>query len=87
MNVPEWAWLAFGAFVLAMLAIDLLAHRRAHVIGFREAAAIWSGVWVALGLSFGRVIWWASGRGRRASTWRVPDREELCPSTTSSSSP
>ena len=62
MNVPGWAWLAFGAVVLAMLAIDLLAHRRAHVIGFREAAA-WSAVWVTLGLGFALVVWWAFGAG------------------------
>jgi tellurite resistance protein TerC len=61
-NVPGWAWLAFGAFVLAMLAIDLLAHRRTHVIGFREAAS-WSAVWVTLGLGFGLVVWWAFGAG------------------------
>ena len=59
-NVPGWAWLAFGAFVLTMLAIDLLAHRRAHVIGFREAA-LWSAVWVTLGLGFSLVVWWAFG--------------------------
>src|SRR4051794_35611761 len=43
-----------------MLAIDLLAHRRAHVVGAREALA-WSGVWVALGLAFGAVVWLAWG--------------------------
>ena len=31
-----------------MLAVDLFAHRRAHVIGVREAAA-WSAGWVAVG--------------------------------------
>ena len=32
MTVPLWAWGAVGAVVLIMLAIDLLAHRGAHVI-------------------------------------------------------
>jgi tellurite resistance protein TerC len=55
MTVPLWAWLAFGAVVVIMLAVDLLAHRGAHVIGFREAAA-WSGVWVGVSLIFALVI-------------------------------
>ncbi|MFE0604427.1 TerC family protein [Streptomyces sp. NPDC058892] len=54
-DVPYWLWIVFAATVLAALAVDLLAHRRAHVIGFREAAA-WSGVWVALALAFGGLV-------------------------------
>ncbi|MBJ7355819.1 TerC family protein [Nocardioides sp.] len=60
MDVPLWAWAAVLAVILAMLAIDLFAHRTAHVVGVREAAA-WSAVWVALGLGFGGVVWWAYG--------------------------
>lgn len=56
MSVPLWAWLAVLAVILLMLAIDLFAHRRAHVIGVREAAA-WSVVWVAFGIGFGVLIW------------------------------
>lgn len=56
MNVPFWAWVAVLALILAMLAVDLFAHRRAHVIGVREAAA-WSAGWVAVGLAFGAVVW------------------------------
>ena len=55
MSVPLWAWLAFAAVVLGLLTVDLLAHRSAHVIGFRQAAA-WSGVWVGVSLLFGLVI-------------------------------
>jgi tellurite resistance protein TerC len=55
MNVPIWAWAAFGAVVLIMLAIDLLAHRKEHVIGFKEAA-IWSGVWVGISLIFAVIL-------------------------------
>lgn len=55
MSVPLWAWAAVLVAILAMLAIDLFAHRRAHVIGVREAAA-WSAVWVTLGLIFGGVL-------------------------------
>lgn len=40
-----------------MLALDLFVlHRDAHEVSMREAAT-WSGVWVALGLGFGAVLW------------------------------
>ncbi|MBN9619833.1 MAG: TerC/Alx family metal homeostasis membrane protein [Actinobacteria bacterium] len=55
MDVPWWAWAAFAVVVVVLLLVDLLAHRRAHVIGFREAAA-WSAVWVAVALVFALVV-------------------------------
>ncbi len=60
MDVPLWAWFAVLGVILVMLAIDLFAHRDAHVIGVKEAAA-WSALWVALGVAFGGVIWWWVG--------------------------
>ena len=60
MNVPLWAWVAVLGVILAMLAVDLFAHRRAHVVSVREAA-VWSAIWVSLGLAFGGVVWWAYG--------------------------
>ena len=60
MDVPLWTWAAVLAVIVAMLAVDLFAHRRAHVIGVREAAA-WSAVWVALGVAFGAGVWWRAG--------------------------
>ncbi len=60
MNVPLWAWFAVLGVILVMLAIDLFAHRDAHVIKVKEAAA-WSALWVALGVAFGAVIWWWAG--------------------------
>ncbi|MFF8101543.1 TerC family protein [Streptomyces sp. NPDC016640] len=54
-DVPLWMWVAFAVTVLVSLAVDLLAHRREHVIGFREAAA-WSGVWVGLAIVFGGMV-------------------------------
>jgi tellurite resistance protein TerC len=52
-----WEWVLFGAFVLAMLALDLgVFHRKDHVVRPREALA-WSGVWVALALAFGGYVW------------------------------
>jgi tellurite resistance protein TerC len=45
-------WIVFNLVVAVMLYIDLgWANRKAHVIGFREAA-IWSVVWVAVSLLF-----------------------------------
>ncbi|MGW5719938.1 TerC family protein [Amycolatopsis sp. NPDC003865] len=60
MTVPFWAWAAVLGVILLMLAVDLFAHRKAHVVGVREALA-WSGVWVALGVAFGAVVWWVWG--------------------------
>ena len=46
------AWVVFGAVVLVMLALDLgVFHRKAHVIGTREAA-LWSVVWIGVALLF-----------------------------------
>mgnify|MGYP002720477709 FL=1 len=66
MSVPLWGWLAVLGVILAMLAIDLFAHRDAHVIGVREAA-IWSGIWVAFGVGFGALVWtvWGSEFGQQ----------------------
>ena len=60
MDVPLWAWAAVLAVILLMLAVDLLAHRKAHVVSVREAG-VWSAVWVALGVGFGGLVWWAYG--------------------------
>ncbi len=56
MDVPLWAWLGVLGLIVIMLLVDLVAHRRAHVIGVREAAA-WSAVWVAAGVGFGALLW------------------------------
>lgn len=60
MTAPLWAWGAFLAFVIAMLALDLFGlHRRAHEVPPREAG-VWSAIWIAIGLGFGGVLWaWA----------------------------
>lgn len=59
-DVPLWLWMVFAVTVLTSLAVDLLAHRKAHVIGFREAAA-WSGVWIGLAVTFGGVVFLVVG--------------------------
>jgi len=54
-----WFWVAFIAFVLAMLALDLgVFHRAPHEVRPREAG-IWTAVWVGLALLFaaGLYIW------------------------------
>jgi len=60
MNVPVWAWFVVVGVILLMLAIDLVAHRTAHVIGVREAAG-WSIFWVLSGVTFGGIVWWLYG--------------------------
>jgi tellurite resistance protein TerC len=65
-SVPLWVWLGVIGFILVMLALDLFAHRKAHVIGVREAA-VWSAVWVAFGVGFGALIWsvWGAEFGQQ----------------------
>jgi tellurite resistance protein TerC len=56
LNVGWEAWAAFCVFILAMLGIDLLLfNRKAHAVSIREAA-VWSTVWIALGLAFAALI-------------------------------
>jgi tellurite resistance protein TerC len=59
-DAPLLLWLAVLGLIVGMLAVDLFAHRRAHVIGVREAAA-WSAVWVVIGVGFGAWVWWTYG--------------------------
>jgi tellurite resistance protein TerC len=60
LEVPLWLWGAFAATVVVSLAVDLLSHRTAHVIRFKEAAA-WSGLWVGLALIFDAVVFLVLG--------------------------
>ncbi|MCW2666666.1 MAG: Integral rane protein TerC [Frankiales bacterium] len=55
MDVPFWLWMTLAATVVIGLAVDLLAHRKAHIIGFREAAW-WSALWVGLAIVFGGLV-------------------------------
>jgi tellurite resistance protein TerC len=50
-------WVAFGAFVVAMLLVDLWAFgRRSEEIPFRRAVA-WSVGWTLLGVAFAGFVW------------------------------
>jgi tellurite resistance protein TerC len=54
-----WIWIAFTAFVLLMLALDLgVFHRKAHVVSVKEAIA-WSAVWIALGMAFAVFVYFS----------------------------
>ena len=66
MDVPLWAWFAVLGVILLMLAVDLVAHRKAHVIGVREAA-VWSLIWVCFGVGFGVLVWtlWGAEFGQQ----------------------
>lgn len=61
MSEPLWAWFAFIAFVIVMLAIDLgIFQRKAHVVQPREAA-FWTLTWVSLSLILGGVFYFWLG--------------------------
>jgi tellurite resistance protein TerC len=63
MELSIWVWAAFGVFVVAMLALDLLAFgRRGEAIPFRRAL-VWSAGWTALGLAFALLL--AAWQGRQ----------------------
>ena len=79
MSVPAWAWFAPAAFVVAMLALDLLVlHRRAHEVSLKEAG-FWSAACAAMGFGFGALLWaWEGGDigpGLPGRRWRAG----LCP--------
>lgn len=58
-----WIWIAFIAFVLLMLVLDLgVFHRRARVVTVKEALT-WSAVWLALGLMFAVFVYYSYEAG------------------------
>lgn len=61
MDASIWLWIGVIAFILGMLAIDLLVFQKeTHEVEMREAIA-WSAVWITCGLAFGGVIWVIGG--------------------------
>jgi tellurite resistance protein TerC len=57
MELELWMWAGFGAGVVALLLVDLVAFgRRGREISLRRAAA-WSVAWALLGLAFGGLLW------------------------------
>ena len=52
-----WFYLSFVGLVLLLLALDLgVFHRKAHAVGFKEAAT-WSVVWITLSLIFNFLLY------------------------------
>jgi tellurite resistance protein TerC len=60
-DVQPWHWVFLLGVISVLLLIDLLViHRKAHVIGIREAV-IESSVWIGLGLLFAVFVAWQFG--------------------------
>jgi tellurite resistance protein TerC len=60
-HVSLWVWIGFTAFVLAMLAIDLLLDRGKGAPSLRTSL-VWSTIWIGLGIGFGGILWaWQGG--------------------------
>ncbi|MDQ4122230.1 MAG: TerC family protein [Acidobacteriota bacterium] len=61
MSYPMWVWIGFSAFVLSMLALDLLVvNRKAHFPSYKETL-MWSAVWVGSALAFNTFIFYQFG--------------------------
>jgi tellurite resistance protein TerC len=51
--ISGWDWTIFVSAILIFLALDLgVFHRKAHVVGFREAM-MWTAIWFTVAMSFG----------------------------------
>src|SRR5215212_3839197 len=65
-----WFYAGFVGLVLVLLAFDLgVFHRKAHAVGFREAAT-WSVVWVSLSLLFNFLLY-------QYALWKFPQDPRL----------
>jgi tellurite resistance protein TerC len=65
-----WFYLSFVGLVVLLLAIDLgIFHRKAHAVGFREAAT-WSVIWIALSLLFNFLLY-------NYALWKFPQDPRL----------
>ena len=55
-------WIGFNAFVLAMIAVDILVfHKRDHEVSIKESIS-WTFVWIALALIFNVLVYFWFGR-------------------------
>jgi tellurite resistance protein TerC len=50
-------WSGFIALIVALIAIDLGAHRNQHTAMPTRSALIWSAVWIGVALAFGVFVW------------------------------
>jgi tellurite resistance protein TerC len=57
LDVPLWVWVAFNAYIIALLLVDLLGfNRKSHKIEWREAAKV-SAFFVAAALAVNAFVW------------------------------
>jgi len=62
MDTPIIFWIAFNAFVILMLALDLgVFHRKSHEVSVKEAL-IWTFIWIFLALVFNVIIYFWRGQ-------------------------
>lgn len=59
-DIPQWAWIGFGATLFLLLAIDLYSHRGAHSRSRRQDV-LWSAIWISVGLGFSFFVWGLMG--------------------------
>lgn len=59
-NPPAWAWPAFAASVVVLIAVDLLAHR-GHGADSPRRATFWSIFWIALAFAFAGALLFFAG--------------------------
>ena len=77
LDVPPWAWIAFNAYVVGLLLLDLYGfNKKAHEIHWREAAWL-SAFFVGASLAVNAVVWVAYGHaaGRHASDRHAAGRQ------------
>jgi tellurite resistance protein TerC len=61
-DLALWHWIAFGAFVTVMLALDLLVfHRHDREPSLRESIG-WTVFWCSLAVAFNVLVWFWMGR-------------------------
>ncbi len=63
LSVPWWAWATVGAFVVALLCLDILVLHRRPAVPSTRRAVIETASWLAIGLSFGAIVFAAFGGG------------------------
>ncbi|MBB2912074.1 tellurite resistance protein TerC [Streptosporangium becharense] len=57
------AWIVVSGVVVALLVLDfVVAARRPHAVGMREATA-WTVFYIGVAIVFGLVLWWVAGAG------------------------
>jgi len=62
METPIIFWIIFNAFVVIMLALDLVVfHRKSHEVSVKEAL-IWTFVWISLAMIFNVIIYFWRGQ-------------------------